>query len=320
MRKQQPSRPHHRHFAASTVFTAIATIAHLLAGHAFARLSPDDLAAISRVGLIPLTGEQEGEYSCKEYVVVETMNINRGQTVSFAAGSRLFFHEDAKIIINGTLTCEGTSAKPVTIGKLPFKLPKFSSLQPARQFDTTTISINGGGAISLLHTRLADPTVRIGLTDITGTFTFDSVSTAGNWFSLPDTTNFFPPDAVLTCSNADDRLFQPCRPILPKINNPAETKPEQRRGAVSPMVPLRITIGAVVAGAAGAWYVYNDRAAVAIDKWETENRNSAPDPSTIKTLRLENKKAALYRDIASAVGGCGLAGLTVTFFIGGSHR
>ena len=325
MRNQLPARPFRHISKFIRSLASAAAIGHLLCGFTAAALSPEDLASISQTGYIPLTGDQEGDYPGKDYVVVETMRISRGQTVSFAAGTRLYFHPNAKITINGSLICEGTPAKPVIIGRLPFKLPKLSSSHAAMLLDSNTISVYRYGNISLHYTHLADSTVRIGLTDVTSTFTFDSVTAAGNRFSLPDTQQFFPANATVSCSKALDQPLLLCRPILPYAQD-AKTTTEKKPLFLNRKLMLRVALGAGTIAAGGIYYYYNSKAQRAYDNWSAEDararslyaneyRDGKPDRTLIEQYRHDNTTALLYRNLAAAAGVCGLAGISITFFI-----
>ncbi|MBN1578920.1 MAG: hypothetical protein JW913_20330 [Chitinispirillaceae bacterium] len=286
---------------------AAVLLLYLLGGYSYARLTPEDLAVISETGLIPLTGEQEGEYAGRDYVVVETMRINKDKTVTFAPGTRLFFHPNARMIINGTLHCKGTRAKPITVGKLPFALPKLSSQMMV--FDNTSIFVYRGGGLYLRHTHLADSSVRIRLTDITSAFSIDTVTCAGNRFMLPDTSLLFPPKAVVTCTNEHGAVAQHCGWVLPTKATAAA-----RRFHITPLLAVRASLGAGTLAAAGVWAYYNrkaDRAA--------ENYFAKTDSPDVRRYRELNNSAVLYRNLAAVTGACGVAALSITFLIGGNR-
>ena len=50
------------------LFSAVPVVC-LLSGTAIARLTPDDIVSISKTGYITLTGEQEGVYPAKKYLI-----------------------------------------------------------------------------------------------------------------------------------------------------------------------------------------------------------------------------------------------------------
>jgi hypothetical protein len=326
MRQQHPEIPNRIPVEVARWCGRAAAGMLLFSALAFARLTPEDLAAISETGLIPLTGEQEGEYPAKDYVVVETMKVRRGQTVSFAAGARLYFHSAAKITVSGMLKCEGTPAKPVIIGRLPFKLPKLSSHQMVF-LDSSAIAVYRSGTLSLSHTRLADSTVCISLTDETSGFSFDSILTSGNWLTLPDTATFFPKGAIVTCEKLSQALYVPCRPVLP-VN--LDTRKERKPLVITPKLPIRIVLGSIAVGGAGAWYYFNREAQRAGEQFHAEDdrlkeevaKNGGKPPNTDALIRYRKNNNAnfLYSTIAAVAGGCALTGFTVTFLIGGHGK
>jgi hypothetical protein len=276
----------------------------------FGRLTPEELSSISATGLTPLTGEQEGDYACRDYVIVETMRISHNQTVTFAAGTRLFFHPDARIAINGSLVCNGTSSKPVSIGKLQFSLPMLSTSRKML-FDSTSIYIYRKGTLSLRHTHLIDSSVRIRLTDSTSLFTFDSVTGAGNRLTLPDTALFLPDKAVVACSNEKAGGLELCIP-LPSQHSPSVSLPRSPSN-IKRNVFFRIGLGSAILASSGLWVYYNENAKNAGNAYT----NNSPD-----YLRLFNKNHRYihYRDLAAVAGGCSLLATSVTFVIGGASK
>ncbi|MBN1309646.1 MAG: hypothetical protein JXA18_17125 [Chitinispirillaceae bacterium] len=286
-----------------------ALILCLLAVSTYARLTAEDLAVISETGLVPLTGEQEGKYAGRDYVVVETMRIKRGDTVTFAPGTRLFFHPNARMIINGTLHCKGSPANPITVGKLPFSLPKLSSEMMV--FDNTSIFVYRGGGLYLRHTHLADSSVRVRLTDMTSAFAIDTVTCTGNRFMLPDTSLLFPPKAIVTCTNERGAVAGHCGWVLPA----EETKaPPARRFHLTPLVAVRIALGVGSAAAAGVGAYYYRKAGRTAADYRAET-----NPSSVKQYRESNNAAVRRYNLAVIAGACGIAAFSITFTIGG-HR
>jgi hypothetical protein len=284
-----------------------------------ARLTPEDLAAITETGLTPLTGEQEGEYPKRDYVVVETMRVKRGETVKFSAGSRVFFHPNARAIVNGALLFEGSEKLPVTIGKLPFTLLKLSSDRRA-VFDSTTVFIYRNGELTMRHTIIADSTIRVRLTDSTSAMTLDKMTSAGNLFTFYDTTMYFPAKAVVACTRGPGDMNTPCIPVLPYASGNELPKKERTRPRLAPVVPVRITLGAGTIAAGAAWYYFNRKAATAHDNYLVEGVAKNPDPNALLQHRLDNNRSVFYRDLAAVAAACGAASFTVTFAFGGRAR
>jgi hypothetical protein len=283
----------------------------LPAGIVFARLAPEDLAAITETGLTALTGEQEGEYPVRDYVVVETMRISRGDTVTFTGGSRILFHPNARITVFGTLQFLGTSRNKITLGKLPFKLQKLSGDHKV-VFDSTSIFVYRQSHLTLRHTIMDDSSIKIRLADTTATFTLDTVTFSDNHFLLPDTSFFFPAKSIVTCKMDLVSPFIPCAPVL------ADTTPklvQVRHASVNPVVPLRFVLGAGILGAAGAWFYFNEKANRSYESYE---RSKNPDDAAAQ--RELNRSSVLYRNLTAIAGICGLTGFTVTFFFGGRRQ
>jgi hypothetical protein len=300
--------------AGSCRFCLLLLITHLLGGFSHAGLSTEDLAAITGTGLTALTGEQGGgEYTVRDYVVVETMRIPRGDTVKFVAGTRIFLHPDARITVHGSLILEGNAKKSITIGKLPFTLLKLSS-DKKMIFDSTSIFIYRGAHLAMYHTVLADSSVRVRLTDTTSTFILEEVTCTDNRFTFPDTTLVFPAKAVVTCSK-ENGISIPCIPVLPEPAGTPELLPADRSRQFRPMVPLRIVLGAGTAAAWGMCYYFANKAQNAYDAYPEANT-----PDECDRLTNVNSRNLLYRNIAAAVGGCGLVGFSVTFIFGGQRR
>ena len=170
----------------------------------YAGLTFEDFSAIRETGLTPLTGEQEGKYPRRDYIVVETVRIPRGDTVTFRAGSRIYFNRNARITVFGTLQFLGEHYNKITIGKLPFPLPKLSS---DREFilDSTSIFIYAKSQVTFRHTVIADSSISIRLTDTTSFFDFDTVHCSNNKIIFPDTTYIFSSgyNSVFSSQNPD---------------------------------------------------------------------------------------------------------------------
>ena len=312
MKRNSIQHTHHlsiRHGRA--VSAAIAVFILLLPLPARALLTPEDLSAIRETGLTALTGEQEGEYPARDYVVVETMKIPKGDTVTFMAGSRIFFHRNARITVFGTLQMLGVPRKKCTLGKMPFSLPKLSSDRKL-VFDSTSIYTYSHSQLTLRHTIIADSSVKIRLTDTTSAYTFDTVTCADNHFLFPDTALFLPSKSTLTCSMIPGKPFIPCKPVL------ADTLamyPGRFAFTVNPLIPVRIVLGVGVAGAAGVWYYFNSKAQEDYTVYQ-----GAESREETKQRRAHQKDMFLYRDLTAAAGACGLAGFSITFLFGGHDK
>ena len=276
-----------------------------------ARLTPEDIAAITETGLTTLTAEQGGgEYPVKDYVVVETMRIPRGDTVTFKGGSRILFHPNARITVFGTLQFLGTARKKITLGKLPFTLPKLSG-DKKNVYDTTSIFAYRQSQLTMKHTVMADPSIKIRLTDTTSYFTLDTVTCADNHFLLPDTAFFFPVKSTVTCKLEPDVPFIPCKPVLADTT----TASGRTRFAFPVRLSLQIGLGAGIIGAGGVWYYYNQKA----DKADRDYNNARSPDDCDRQTEL-NHTALLYRNLATVAAMCGLAGLSLTIVFGGGHQ
>jgi|GEM_PF-5153255 len=278
---------------------------------ATAALSPEDFAAISETGLTALTGEQGGDYPAKDYVIVETMTVPQGETVRFAAGTRLFFHANARITVKGALVCEGTTPLPVTVGKLSFELPRLSS-RSKTVFDKTSIFIYRGGDLTLRHVAMDDSTISIRLTDTSSTFSLDSVICANTRFTLTDTSMFFPAKSIVTCSKGAGRLLTPCTPVLTEL--PATNAASKSVFGPKPVVAGRVALAIGSCAAAGIWIYHNRRAGEAMSKYD-----DATSVSQASRYRDDNHRSIRYRNFAALAAACGITAFTLTFFIGGER-
>ncbi len=299
------SFPDHLLAAAAALLLSFAAAAH-------ARLSPEDLAAITKTGLVPLTGEQEGEYDARDYVVVETMKIKRGDSVKFGPGTNLFIHEKAKVTINGSLSLEGTSSKPVKIGRLPFTLPRLSS-DSRIIFDSTSIFVYRSGCLSMVHTVFTDSSIRISVSDSSGSLAFRNITGSGNRVTLPDTTLVFPARLSVKCGYESGILSDSCIPP-PDPDLDADTRwfPEMK-----PLTIVRIGLGIGTIAAVGVWIKYNAEAKEAYEGYYSKD---TPSPPEAERLRRRNHSSVLYRNLAAIAGVCGAASISITFVIGGKSE
>lgn len=51
----------------------------------------------------------------KPYQVFDSLVVEQGATLTIPAGTEIFFHDDARIVVHGTLNVEGTSEQPVSM-------------------------------------------------------------------------------------------------------------------------------------------------------------------------------------------------------------
>ena len=273
------------------------------------QLTADELKKIYSTGLVSLTGEQEGDYDADDYVVVQTMTIPSGVTVTFLPGTRLFIHQNSQIRIHGKLIFMGTKDSHVEINKLPFTLPSLDALAK-HSIDTISIFVLAGGHLALHHTDITDSTIHIRLTDATSTFNLDSITGSSNTFTLPDTSLLLPPNMLATCSKAFGSLSDPCfpPPAIPSI-------PGSGFNIRRFMIPLRIVLGTGFFAAGGAWYYFNETAKDYEDKYL-----AAQSPADADHYQKRNHSYIDYRNITAIGGGCCLAAFSVSFFFGGKNQ
>ena len=70
-------------------------------------------------GIQPLLGGiKEGELTAGTYLIPHDIMIEKGKTLTLSAGTKILFTQNALLVVNGTLVCEGTAATPVTFNKL----------------------------------------------------------------------------------------------------------------------------------------------------------------------------------------------------------
>ena len=70
-------------------------------------------------GIQPLLGGiEEGKLAAGTYLIPHDIMIEKGKTLTLSAGVKILFTQNALLVVNGTLICEGTSATPVTFDKL----------------------------------------------------------------------------------------------------------------------------------------------------------------------------------------------------------
>lgn len=69
--------------------------------------------------VVTMTGEHISENtilaSKRPYRILDSLVVDEGATLTLAAGTRLYFHADAELIVHGTLYIAGTLESPVTI-------------------------------------------------------------------------------------------------------------------------------------------------------------------------------------------------------------
>lgn len=302
---RKPTGPHRRAWPVSLL------VLIFLVESANAALTPEDFAAISETGLTALTGEQGGDYPAKDYVIVETMTVPQGETVRFAAGTRLFFHANARITVKGSLVCEGITPLPVTLGKLSFELPRLSS-RSKTVFDKTSIFIYRGGDLSLRHVAMGDSTISIRLTDTLSTFSLDSVICANTRFTLTDTSMLFPAKSIVTCSKGPGSFLTPCTLLLADVAaTDGASKPVF---ALRPVVAGRVALAIGSGAAAGIWIYHNRKARDSMTKYD-----NATTVSQASRYREDNHRSIRYRNFAALAAACGITAFTLTFFIGGER-
>ncbi|MFP4165276.1 MAG: hypothetical protein ACLFQB_13990 [Chitinispirillaceae bacterium] len=78
-----------------------------------------------------ISGEMSGTYPAKDYFVTGTIYVQRNQTLTFEAGSRLFFEQFSGITVLGALVLDGTIDNPILLtskkerpDRLPNEVPE----------------------------------------------------------------------------------------------------------------------------------------------------------------------------------------------------
>lgn len=72
-----------------------------------------------RKGIQPLLGGmKEGEIAAGTYLIPHDIMIEKGKTLTLAAGAKILFTQNALLVVNGTLICAGTPSQPVSFNKL----------------------------------------------------------------------------------------------------------------------------------------------------------------------------------------------------------
>ncbi len=279
---------------------------------AYSHLTPEKLTAISDIGLIPLTGEQEDEYPARDYVILETMRVSQGKTMKFTSGSRIFFHTDARIIVYGTLIFEGSALTPIKIGRCKVQLPGFSG-STRKKFDSTLIFVHRGAHLSMRHTVLEDPLVRVRFTDSTSTFELENVECSNNLFIFTDTAVFFPDSSKVTCSRTKASTRVECIPQYPDTTSNDINKPFIPIS--NPKFSLRIILGGGAVAAAVLWFAYNKKTENAYTAYQ-----NAANSSDANRYLEQNHRMAIYRDFAAIGGGLCVIGVAFTFIIGKDNQ
>lgn len=87
---------------------------------------------------IPLSGEQDGLFDKGDYVVVKTVTVRKGKTISFAAGSIIRFRPYTGIVVEGSIVCNGEQSSPVV-----FTSDENRQQQPDRNASPAPFDWNG---------------------------------------------------------------------------------------------------------------------------------------------------------------------------------
>lgn len=279
-----------------------------------AQLTPEDNIAIRKhTGLMPLSGPQEGKYSGKKYVIINTVIVDTGQLLRFSEGSQIFFHKNAHIIVKGTLLLKGTPDNPIYIGRLQISLPKISNQQPDLSADPHSLIIRDNAKFYMQNTTVSDSTISIHLAENSLMF-LDTVTFADNRIQFPDTVVACPRKAIITCMHNRGKPFSlDCIP-----EQPAQKAGFFELNISKAIIPIRIGLGTGTAAATALWVYYNWKADQAYDNYE---KYAEPEnPSLITKYTDENHRNLRYRNIAAIFTGVGFTLFTITFMIGGNSQ
>ncbi len=64
-----------------------------------------------------VSSEQDGEYPAGTYLVLHDLIIEKGKTMTLYSGTKILFKKNTRLIVRGTLTCEGQSGSPIIFDK-----------------------------------------------------------------------------------------------------------------------------------------------------------------------------------------------------------
>jgi hypothetical protein len=90
---------------------------------------------------IPLSGEQDGLFERGEYVVVKTVTVRSGRTISFAAGSVVRFMPYTGLVVQGSLVCRGEPSSPVVFTSDENRQPPPTRSSSPAPFDWNGIEV-----------------------------------------------------------------------------------------------------------------------------------------------------------------------------------
>lgn len=300
----------HRTTSLRFLLPALTAAVHILVHSVPAALSQDELNSISKFKLLPVTGDQNGEYPTRDYVIIDTMHIPAEKSMVFSSGCKLFFYRNACITIDGALFLKGTPDDPITMGRLDLSLPLKEDRPPPFP-GSASIYVNRSAKLIVKNTRFADSTISIRVPDTSSILMLDTVMCNDNHVMLPDTTFFLPAKTTVNCSKINDMLSDSCQPPLPAppVTDDGPGRPRSIR------LPLRIVFGAGTVAAAGLGAYYNRR----MFKVE-EEYSRAKSAGSAGQYAEEHNDSFRYRTLATVFALCGAVGFGVTFFIGGSEQ
>ena len=53
----------------------------------------------------------------RPYRILDSLVVAEGSTLTLSAGTRLYFHPEARLIVHGTLRAEGKNGRPVELAR-----------------------------------------------------------------------------------------------------------------------------------------------------------------------------------------------------------
>ena len=78
----------------------------------------NEVSFYRRAGYSVITWQLNGELPAKPFLIVDTIEIARGTTLSIDPGALLYFKPGAVVLVNGSLTCRGTSQTSISFTKM----------------------------------------------------------------------------------------------------------------------------------------------------------------------------------------------------------
>ena len=179
--------------------------AHLLFADDKAEFEKHEINHFRSRGFVLLADDQSGEYGPNKYLIYRDIVVAKKNKLTFLPGAQIFFKKNTRIIVHGTIVCEGNSDSPVKFSKLDSS-SYFTALESDNDNIWEGIFVSSSGGVAFRCAQIEFSRFGIEATDQRSSIMLDSVVFSNNSFSnlkIASNTVYLPDNQLICYPNSE---------------------------------------------------------------------------------------------------------------------